>query len=264
VSHTLVIVPTYNERENLAPITARILHRPDLDVLVVDDNSPDGTGDIADLLAQTEPRLHVLHRTGKDGLGTAYREGFAWGLARDFEVLVELDGDGSHQPEQLGRLLDHIGTADLVIGSRWVRGGRVENWPLRRELLSRGGSLYARLALGMPFRDVTGGYRAFSAAALRAIDVSTVESQGYCFQIDMLWRAYRAGLRIDEVPITFVERQFGVSKMSSGIVREAIAMVTRWGLHNLPTRIDRMLHAGRPGPAVAASAPSRQAKAHVS
>jgi len=240
---TLVVIPTYNERENLPLVAARVLQSvPGVHILVVDDDSPDGTGAVASALASGHERVHVLHRDGKQGLGAAYRAGFSWGLDRGYERFVELDADGSHRPEELSRLLDALddgasGGADVVLGSRWTPGGAVENWPLRRILLSRGGSLYARLALGLPVRDVTGGYRVFTADALRAIGYDTVLSQGYCFQIDMLWRAYSAGLRIAEVPITFVERVLGESKMSSGIVGEAIARVTVWGLRGLPARV---------------------------
>lgn len=235
---TLVIIPTYNERQNLPLIAARLMTSlPDVDILIVDDNSPDGTGAIASALASGHDRVHVLHRTGKEGIGAAYRAGFDWGIERGFDRLVEMDADGSHQPEQLHRLLDNLDDCDVVLGSRWTPGGAVENWPVRRAMLSRGGSLYARIALGLPVRDVTGGFRAFRASALIALDYHSVVSQGYCFQIDMLWHAYTAGLRIAEVPITFVERVHGESKMSSGIVREAIARVTIWGLLGLPARI---------------------------
>ena len=237
-NRTLVVVPTYNERENIAEITARVLRSaPGVDVLVVDDNSPDGTGALASALASGHDRINVLHRAGKEGLGAAYRAGFSWGLERGYERLVEMDADGSHQPEQLERLLAALNEADLVLGSRWVHGGSVVNWPLRRKLLSQGGSLYARMALGLPVRDITGGFRAFTADALREIGYLDVLSQGYCFQIDMLWKAYNSGLRISEVPITFVERVHGESKMSSGIVREAILRVTLWGLRSLPARL---------------------------
>ncbi|MCU1505500.1 MAG: dolichol-phosphate mannosyltransferase [Microbacteriaceae bacterium] len=240
MNHTLVIIPTYNERENLEAMADRVLRSvPTVELLIVDDNSPDGTGALAEDLAAAQPRVHVLHRPGKQGLGAAYQDGFRWGLDRGYTELVEMDGDGSHQPEQLPRLLEGLRDGDMVIGSRWVRGGAVENWPLRRAILSRGGSLYARLALGLPIRDVTGGYRAFRASALTAIDLRQVSSQGYCFQIDMLWHAYLAGLRIVEVPITFVERRFGVSKMSGGIVREAMLKVTEWGITGLPARLRR-------------------------
>ena len=236
-NRTLVVIPTYNERKNIAEITARVLRSaPRVDVLVVDDNSPDGTGALASALASGHDRINVLHRTGKEGLGAAYRAGFAWGLERGYERLVEMDADGSHQPEQLERLLTALDGADVVLGSRWVRGGSVVNWPLKRSMLSQAGSLYARVALGLPIRDITGGFRAFTASALREIGYQEVLSQGYCFQIDMLWKAYTVGLRISEVPITFVERVHGESKMSSGIVREAILRVTVWGLQALPTR----------------------------
>lgn len=259
---TLVIIPTYNERENLESMTERVLRSASgIELLVVDDNSPDGTGALAEDLAAREPRVHVLHRPGKQGLGAAYQHGFRWGLDRDFEVLVEMDGDGSHQPEQLHRLLTALDDADLAIGSRWVDGGRVENWPWRRMLLSRAGSFYARIALGLPFRDITGGYRAFRASTLRALDLADVSSQGYCFQIDMLWHAYRMGQRVVEVPITFVERRFGVSKMGSGIVREAILRVTLWGLAGLPARL---LHpVGRPERPVLVKEGAAQEVAHV-
>jgi dolichol-phosphate mannosyltransferase len=234
----LVIIPTYNERENIEAIVARVMASvPAAHVLIVDDNSPDGTGAIASGLAAAESRVHVLHRATKDGLGGAYRAGFAWGLDRGFERLVEMDADGSHQPEQLPRLLARLETADVVVGSRWVDGGSVENWPLSRVILSRGGSLYARIALGVAVRDITGGYRAFTAEALRKIDLTLVASQGYCFQIDMLWHARMAGLRIAEVPINFIERVFGESKMSSGIVVEAMLRVTAWGIRGLPSRL---------------------------
>jgi dolichol-phosphate mannosyltransferase len=237
-NRTLVVVPTYNERQNIAEIIARVLRSsPAVDVLVVDDNSPDGTGALASALASGHDRINVLHRSGKEGLGAAYRAGFTWGLDRGYERLVEMDADGSHQPEQLEPLLTALNHADVVLGSRWVPGGSVVNWPLRRRLLSQAGSTYARIALGLPVRDVTGGYRAFTADALREIGYQDVLSQGYCFQIDMLWKAYSAGLRISEVPITFVERVHGESKMSSGIVKEAILRVTLWGLRALPARL---------------------------
>ncbi len=235
---TLVIIPTYNERENLADIIARLLRSVvSVDVLVVDDNSPDGTGALASALASGHTRIHVLHRGGKEGLGAAYRAGFSWGLEQGYERLVEMDADGSHQPEQLDRLLTRLQSCDVVLGSRWVHGGSVVNWPMRRSLLSQGGSLYARIALGISVRDITGGYRAFTADALRAIGYESVLSQGYCFQIEMLWRAHGAGLRIAEVPITFVERVYGESKMSSGIVKEAIVRVTRWGVSRAAARL---------------------------
>jgi dolichol-phosphate mannosyltransferase len=237
---TLVIIPTYNERDNLDWIVGRVRAAvPHAEVLVVDDNSPDGTGALADDLAERDDRVHVLHRAGKEGLGAAYRDGMRWGLAEGFGVIVEMDADGSHQPEQLVRLLDRLGEADVVVGSRWVPGGGVVNWPIERKLLSRGGSAYARFALGVPVKDITGGYRAFTAEALERIDLDAVLSQGYCFQIDMLWHAAARGLRIAEVPITFVERERGSSKMSSGIVLEAMLRVTGWAIASLPARARR-------------------------
>ena len=230
-ARVLVCVPTYNERENL-PTTLNRLRtaNPDADVLVIDDSSPDGTGDLADTLAATDPGIHVLHRASKAGLGTAYVEGFRWGLDRGYTVLVEMDADGSHQPEQLPRLLAALEGADLVIGSRWVDGGAVRNWPRSRLILSRGANTYVRLALGMPLRDATAGYRAYRAELLRARDLGTISSQGYCFQVDLTWRAWRAGWRITEVPITFVERERGASKMSRSIVAEALWRVTWWAV----------------------------------
>jgi dolichol-phosphate mannosyltransferase len=226
----LVIIPTYNERENIEQIVAR-LHAsvPESDVLIVDDGSPDGTGKIADELAEADARVHVLHRATKAGLGAAYIAGFDWGLDAGYDVLVEMDADGSHAPEQLPRLLEALQHADLVLGSRWMPGGTVVNWPRRREVLSRGANIYTRLALGTPLRDATGGFRAYRRDVLEGIDYGTVASQGYCFQIDLAWRAERAGFRVAEVPITFVERERGESKMSGPIVREAFLRVLEWG-----------------------------------
>jgi dolichol-phosphate mannosyltransferase len=230
VGRVLVIIPTYNEAENVRPIVDRVRTAvPAVEILVADDNSPDGTGQIADEIAAADPAVHVLHRAGKQGLGAAYLAGFAWGREQGFDAVVEMDADGSHAPEELPRLLDALADADLVMGSRWVRGGTVVNWPLHRLLLSRGGNLYVRLALGMPIKDATGGYRAYRMAALEKMDVDTVASQGYCFQVDLVWRAHRAGFRVVEVPIRFAERERGASKMSSSIVREALWRVTIWG-----------------------------------
>ncbi len=241
----VVIVPTYNERENLPLITARVRAAvPEAHVLVADDNSPDGTGAIADGLAADDDHVHVMHRKGKEGLGAAYLAGFDWALDNGYDVVVEMDADGSHQPEQLPRLLAALRDADLVLGSRWVPGGSVVNWPKSREALSRGGSLYTRLMLGVPMRDATGGYRAFRADTLRTLDLVGVESAGYCFQVELGWRAVKAGMRVREVPIEFVERELGDSKMSQRIVLEALWRVTVWGAQDKTAKAKRLL-AGR-------------------
>jgi len=241
LGRVLVVVPTYNECENLPLIAARIRQAlPEAHLLVADDASPDGTGAIADGLAAADPQVHVLHRTGKRGLGAAYVDGFRWGLAEGYDVLVEIDADGSHQPEELPKLLKRLAKgADLVIGSRWVRGGRVVNWPARREFLSRGANLYTRLMLGLPARDATAGFRAYRAATLEKIGLGDIESQGYCFQVDLTLRTAKAGLRIAEVPITFVERTVGTSKMSGNVMVEALWRITYWGVTGLPERLRR-------------------------
>jgi len=227
----LVVIPTYQERENIESIVRRVGEAvPAAHLLVVDDGSPDGTGKIADELAQADERVHVLHRTAKNGLGAAYIAGFGWGLERGYDVLVEMDADGSHAPEQLPRLLGALAGADLVLGSRYVPGGAVVNWPRRREILSRGGNLYVRLALGIRLKDATGGYRAFRREVLESIEYSAVASQGYCFQVDLARRTLAAGFRVAEVPITFAERVRGESKMSGDIVREAFVRVGQWGV----------------------------------
>lgn len=239
----LVAVPTYNEAVNLEPAVTRLRQTvPAADVLVVDDGSPDGTGAIADRLAAADRQVHVLHRSGKQGLGAAYLAAFRWALAEGYDVVVEMDADGSHRAEDLPRLLTALLHADLVLGSRWVPGGEVHNWPRSRLLLSRGGNGYTRLALGLPLRDATGGFRAFRATTLEKIDLDGVSSQGYCFQVDLAWRAVRQGLTVVEVPITFVERQQGHSKMSRAIVLEALWRVTAWGVAD---RL-RRLRGGRP------------------
>jgi dolichol-phosphate mannosyltransferase len=238
MTRPLVVIPTYNERENVADIVARVRTAvPEASVLIVDDNSPDGTGAIADGLAAPDPAVQVLHRTAKNGLGAAYLEAFAWALERGYDPIVQLDADGSHLPEQLPSLLaalettDAAGrTPDLVIGSRWVPGGSIVNWPRHRELLSRSGSAYAGWILRLPVRDVTAGYRAFRADALRDLHLDLVHTLGYGFQVDMLWHAHEAGLVAVEVPVTFVERAWGRSKMSVGIVLEAMVRVTAWGV----------------------------------
>lgn len=230
----LVVIPTFNERENLPVIVERLLTaQTAIHVLVVDDSSPDGTGDVADRLASEDAagRIHVMHRTVKDGLGKAYLAGFAWGLERDYAVIVEMDADGSHAPEQLHRLLDAVNAgADLVIGSRYVPGGQLVNWPKRRELLSKGANTYARLALGAKVKDITAGYRAFRREVLENIGLDQVESAGYCFQIDLAWRTLQNGFTIREVPITFTERAIGESKMDGGVIAESFFNVARWGV----------------------------------
>ncbi|AGP53518.1 dolichol-phosphate mannosyltransferase [Streptomyces rapamycinicus NRRL 5491] len=236
---TLVIIPTYNEAENIKPIVARVRESvPDAHILVADDNSPDGTGKVADELAAEDDHVKVLHRKGKEGLGAAYLAGFRWGIEHGYGVLVEMDADGSHQPEELPRLLTALKGADLVIGSRWVPGGRIVNWPKSREFISRGGSTYSRLLLDVPIRDMTAGYRAFRKETLEGIGMDEVASQGYCFQIDLAWRAIKAGFHVIEVPVTFIERERGESKMSRDIVTEAAWRVMSWGVGS---RVNKVL-----------------------
>lgn len=236
---TLVIIPTYNEAENIKSIVERVRESvPDAHILVADDNSPDGTGKVADELAAEDDRVKVLHRKGKEGLGAAYLAGFRWGIEHGYGVLVEMDADGSHQPEELPRLLTALKGADLVIGSRWVPGGRIVNWPKSREFISRGGSTYSRLLLDVPIRDMTAGYRAFRKETLEGIGMDEVASQGYCFQIDLAWRAIKAGFHVIEVPVTFIERERGESKMSRDIVTEAAWRVMSWGVGS---RVNKML-----------------------
>jgi dolichol-phosphate mannosyltransferase len=244
-----VIIPTYNERDNIASVTARIRSVvPEADLLVVDDNSPDMTGQIADELAAADSHIHVLHRQSKAGLGTAYLAGFRWALDHRYGVIVEMDADGSHQPEELPRLLRALKGADLVLGSRWIAGGQVLNWPRSRRILSRAGNVYARCMLGISLKDVTGGYRVYRASVLPMIGLENVQSQGYCFQIDLVRRALGAGLVVIEMPITFMERTRGKSKMSRTIVCEAIWMVTRWGIAERAHKYFRQesLRRGRP------------------
>lgn len=233
----LVVVPTFNERENLGTIVRR-LHTalPDSHVLVVDDNSPDGTGDVADELAAADDRVHVLHRREKAGLGAAYVAGFEWALSREYEFVVEMDADGSHAPEELPRMLVALGSdgvgADVVLGSRYVQGGSVVNWPWYREWLSRGANVYSKFALGVRINDITGGFRVYRRAVLETVRLHDVASRGYCFQVDLALRAVEAGFAVVEMPITFVEREFGESKMSGSVVREALLRVTKWGVRH--------------------------------
>jgi dolichol-phosphate mannosyltransferase len=243
IEPVLVVVPTYNERENIGPILTR-LHEalPTAHVLVVDDGSPDGTGRLADEMAEADERVHVLHRTEKAGLGAAYVAGFRWGLARDYATLVEMDADGSHAPEDLPRLLDALGDADLVVGSRYVPGGSVVNWPLSRQLISRGGNVYSRMALGVSeLRDITAGFRAYRRAVLEKLPLDDIASHGYCFQIDLSWRTVDAGFEVVEVPITFTERAVGQSKMSGSIVREAAVRVGVWGVRRRGQQLRRLI-----------------------
>ena len=234
----VIVMPTYNERQNLESIAGRVrAAMPAADLLVVDDNSPDGTGDIADKLAEADPHVHVMHRTEKAGLGRAYIAGFGWALDEGYDVIVEMDADGSHQPEHLPSLVGALAHADLAIGSRWVRGGKVVNWQRSREALSRGANVYTRLMLGLSVRDATAGFRAYRASTLRKISLNQVESTGYCFQIDLTIRVAQAGLVIVEVPITFVEREHGSSKMSNRIIFEAFLRVAQWGIAQRLSRL---------------------------
>ena len=246
LGRVVVVIPTYNEASNLAWIVERLrAAQPAVDILVVDDGSPDGTGRIADELAATDPAVSVVHRTAKAGLGAAYLHGFAVALAAGYDVIGEMDADGSHQPEQLDRLLEALADADLVIGSRWVPGGSVVNWPLQRELLSRGGNLYVRMLLGIKVRDATAGFRLFRRATLEKIDLATVESTGYVFQTDLVARALAAGLTVREVPIEFVERVRGDSKMSGSVATESLKRITVWGLRERASQARRALGGGR-------------------
>ena len=227
----VIVMPTYNERQNLEIIAGRIREAvPDADLLVVDDNSPDGTGDLADKLAEVDPHVQVMHRTEKAGLGRAYVAGFTWALESGYDLIVEMDADGSHRPEDLPRLLATSAQADAVIGSRYVPGGTVVNWPKSREFLSRGANIYNRIMLGIRIKDATGGFRVYRAGTLRKIDLNGIDSAGYCFQIDMTLRVLQAGLDITEVPITFVERELGASKMSKAVIVEAFTRVAQWGI----------------------------------
>ncbi|WP_328455314.1 MULTISPECIES: polyprenol monophosphomannose synthase [unclassified Amycolatopsis] len=245
IEPVLVVIPTYNERENLGPILDR-LHKalPDVDVLVVDDGSPDGTGELADERAAADEHIHVLHRTEKAGLGAAYIAGFRWGLAREYNTIVEMDADGSHAPEDLPRLLDAVGDADLAIGSRYVPGGSVVNWPVNRQILSRGANVYSQLALGMRVRDITAGFRAYRRPVLEKLALDEVNSHGYCFQIDLTLRTADAGFEIVEVPITFTEREIGESKMSGSIIREAFLRVATWGVQRRTQQLKRLFKRG--------------------
>lgn len=246
LGRVVMVVPTYNEADNLEWIVARLrTSQPHVEVLVVDDGSPDGTGAVADGLAAADAGVHVLHRDQKAGLGAAYLAGFAWALDAGYDVIGEMDADGSHQPEQLHRLLTALADADLVIGSRWVPGGSVVNWPLRRELLSRGGNFYVRTLLGIDVRDATAGFRLFRRSALEKIDLSSVRSTGYVFQTDLVTRCLRAGLAVQEVPIEFVERVRGDSKMSGAVATESLRRITSWGLRERRDQLRRAVRRER-------------------
>ena len=233
MNQNLIVVPTYNERENLSRLAQRLLALPvAVDLLVVDDNSPDGTGKLADELAAKHPTIHVLHRTEKNGLGRAYIAGFKWALERGYEFIFEMDGDFSHNPDDIPLLLEAARDADLVLGSRYINGIRIINWPLGRLMLSKGAAKYVHIVTGMPFTDPTGGYKCFRRRALEAIQLDDVRSNGYSFQIEMTHKLWRQGMKIIEVPIIFTERVKGHSKMAGHIVREAFFMVWRLWLQN--------------------------------
>lgn len=227
----LVVIPTYNEAANIRQVVAEVLARPiDADLLVVDDGSPDGTGDILDGLAAEEPRLRVLHRAAKSGLGSAYRLGLGQGCDEGYDVLIEMDADLSHPPTSLDDLVAGTERADLVLGSRYVAGGGVQNWPWHRRALSAGGNTYVQAVTGLPVRDATSGFRAFRREVLESVDIRGLKSEGYSFQLEAALQVWRAGFRIAEVPITFVERTAGASKISRAIVLEALWRVALWGL----------------------------------
>ena len=247
LTRVAVLIPTYNEAENLPGVVERVRSvTPEVDVVVLDDNSPDGTGEIADRLAAADEQVHVLHRPGKAGLGAAYLDGFQWAIDRGYDAVVEMDADGSHQPEHLPAMLAAAADADLVIGSRWVRGGAIENWALHRKALSVGGNVYTKVLLGMPVHDATAGYRVYRTAALQEIGLADVASQGYCFQVDLTWRAVRKGLTVVEVPITFVEREIGHSKMSRDIMTESLRRITTWGVGHRVRQARSAVAAARP------------------
>lgn len=231
---TLVIIPTFNEIENLPLITKRVREAtPEVHILIVDDSSPDGTGELADELSEKDDHLHVIHRKSKDGLLGAYIAGFKWGLERDYQVLCEMDADGSHAPEQLHLLLEEIDKgADLVIGSRYVEGGETVNWPASREYLSRLGNIYISMALGAGLSDMTAGYRAFRRELLESIDFDELSDAGYIFQVDLAFRAVKDGFDVREVPITFTEREYGESKLDGSFVKDSLFEVTKWGLEH--------------------------------
>ncbi len=241
MAETLIIVPTFNERESLASLIGRVRQTvPGADILIVDDSSPDGTGELAETLAAADNAVTVLHRPRKEGLGRAYLAGFQHALTEDYRFIVEIDADGSHDPSDLAAMITLAQDgADLVLGSRWVPGGAVLNWPWPRRMISRAGNAYARKILGSSVRDLTSGFRVFRSEALRTVDFTSVASQGYCFQIELAWLFERAGLVVAEHPIMFIERSAGRSKMHAGIVVEALARVTLWGVFRRGKRAPR-------------------------
>lgn len=235
---TLVILPTYNEKDSLEETVTHLLRaQPKVNVLIVDDASPDGTGTIANLLSEGDNRISVLHRSQKEGLGPAYLAGFEFGLGEGYELLVEMDADGSHRAEDLAALLNAAENNDLVIGSRWIHGGSVQNWPRHRQLISRIGNTYARVLLGSKIKDMTAGFRVYKAELLQKLIHRDLAAHGYAFQVELAWRSERSGASVLEVPITFFEREHGTSKMSSAIVREALWLITTWGFRRLFTRV---------------------------
>ena len=246
IERVAVLIPTYNERDTLPVIVTRLREVvPEADLVVLDDNSPDGTGAVADALAASDHRVSVLHRAGKEGLGAAYLAGFEWALAQGYDAVVEIDADGSHRPEHLPALLAAAADADAVIGSRWVPGGSVVNWPMHRKALSLGGNIYVKVLLGMPVNDATAGFRVYRADALRTMGLDDVASQGYCFQTDLTWRAVRAGLKVVEVPITFVEREVGDSKMSRDVMTESLRLITGWGVRHRADQVRTLVESRR-------------------
>ena len=238
MAKALVVIPTYNEKDNVEKIVETVFTiEPSLEILIVDDNSPDGTGHIADGMSQQDNRIHVLHRPGKSGLGSAYIAGFQYALERDYEYIFEMDADFSHDPKYIPTFLEKIQEYDLVLGSRYIKGVNVVNWPMSRLLLSYNANVYARLVTGLPVRDATGGFKCFRRRVLEGIDLDAVQSDGYSFQIEMTFKAWKKGFTICEIPIIFVDRLAGSSKMSKKIVREAIVMVWRLRFQSLLGRI---------------------------
>ncbi len=224
----LIVIPTYNEVDNIERLLGRLMNVDHgIDILVVDDNSPDGTGDLVDSFTRQNPRIHLLRRPGKQGLGSAYVAGFKWGLKRDYDAFMEMDADLSHRPRYIPKFLEGLKTSDLVVGSRWIEGGRIANWPWQRVLLSRWASIYSKLILGVPICDMTAGFVCYRREVLEAIELDSIRSDGYCFQIEMKYRSLQHGFRIREIPITFTDRKKGDSKISRRIVWEALWMVWR-------------------------------------